>query len=71
MIHWKLCKKFKFDYTTLWYMHKPESVVGNETLKVQWDIQLQTDHLISVSRPDLVIVNKKRDAEEQWTLLSR
>ena len=32
-IHWELCKKLKFDYTTKWYMHKPESVLGNEKHK--------------------------------------
>ena len=24
-IHWELCKKLKFDYTTKEYIHKPES----------------------------------------------
>ena len=31
VIHWELCKKLKFDHTTIWYMHKPESVLENET----------------------------------------
>ena len=22
VIHWELCKKLKFDYSTTWYMHK-------------------------------------------------
>ena len=26
VIHWELCKKFKLDYATKWYMHKPESL---------------------------------------------
>ena len=25
--HWELYKKLKFDHTTRWYMHKPESVL--------------------------------------------
>ena len=29
VIHWKLCKKLKFDHTTTWYMHKIESVLEN------------------------------------------
>ena len=29
----KLCKKFKFDHTTKWYMHKPESALTNEMHK--------------------------------------
>ena len=34
VIHWELCKKFKFDHTTRWYMHNQESVSENETDKL-------------------------------------
>ena len=27
-------------------MHKPESVQENEMLKILWDFEIQTDHLI-------------------------
>ena len=40
-------------------MHNPESVV--EKHKILWDFEIQTVHLISARRPDLVIVNKKRE----------
>ena len=46
-IHWELCKKFKFDHNTKWYMHNPESVLEYEMHKVRWDFEIQTDHLIS------------------------
>ena len=39
-------------------MHNPESVLKNETHKLQWNFEIQTDHLISASRPDLIIINK-------------
>ena len=26
VIHWELCKKLKFEHTSIWYIHKPESV---------------------------------------------
>ena len=38
-------------------MHNPASVRENDTHKLLWDIQ--TDHLISARRPDLIIINKK------------
>ena len=41
-------------------MQNPESVLENETLKILCDFKMQTDHLISAQRPDLVIVNKKK-----------
>ena len=41
-------------------MHKPESVLENETHKILWDFKIQTDHLITARRPDLVLINKKK-----------
>ena len=43
-----------------WCMHYPESVLEYETHKLLWDFEIQTDHLISVRRPDLVIIKKER-----------
>ena len=59
MIHMELCKKLQFDHTNRWYMHNPESVLKNETRKILWDFEIQTDHLISARRPDLIIINNK------------
>ena len=44
-------------------MHNPESVLENETHKLLWDFEIQTDHLISTRRPDLVILKKKKEIE--------
>ena len=54
MIHLELFKKFEFDHTNKRYKHNPESVLENETHKVLWDFEVQTDHLSQVRRPDLV-----------------
>ena len=59
VIHWEMCKKFKFDHTNKWYMHNPATVLENDTYKLLWDFDSQTDHLISAWRPDLIIINKK------------
>ena len=45
--HWQLCRKFQFHYMNKWYMHNPESLLENETHKVLWDFETQTDHLIT------------------------
>ena len=59
--HWELRKKFKFDNTKKCYIHNPESVQENDTYKILWDFDIQTDHLISARWQDLIIViNKKR-----------
>ena len=57
VIHWEMCKKFKFDDTKKWYMHNPAPVLENNTHKLRWDFDIQTDHQISARRPDLIIIN--------------
>ena len=69
MIHWELCKKFKFDYTNEWYMHNPESVLANETYKLLLDFEIQMDHLISARRPDLVIAYNNNNKKKRTCLL--
>ena len=58
VIHWEKFK-FKFDQANKWYMHNPAPVLENETPKLLWDVNIQTDHLISARKPDLIIINKK------------
>ena len=40
VIHWELCKKFKFYHMKKCYMHKPTSVLENETHKFLWDFEI-------------------------------
>ena len=70
VIHWELCKKFKFDHTNKWYMHNPASVLENDTHKLLWDFDIQTDHLISTRRPDLK-KKKKKKKEKKKNLQNR
>ena len=42
---------------------QPESVLENDTHKLQWHFDIQTDHLISARRPALIIINKKKKKE--------
>ena len=61
VIHWELCKKLKFDFTTKWYIHKPKPVFENETQKLLRDFVIQTDDLTLDRRPGLELVNKKEN----------
>ena len=75
VIHREMCKKFKFDHANKCHMHKPALVLENDTNKLLWDFDKQTDHLISARRPDLIIINnkkkkKKRKFAKLSTLLS-
>ena len=40
-------------------MHNPEFSLENEKQKCLWDFDIQTDHQISVRRPDLIIIKKR------------
>ena len=68
VIHWEMCKKFKFDHTNKWYMHNPAPVLENKLL---WDFNIQTDLLILARRPDLIIINKKKEFAKLLTFLSQ
>ena len=61
VIHREMCKKFKFDNTNKWYMHNPVPVLENDSHKLLWDFDIQTDHLIPARRPDLIIINNKKE----------
>ena len=56
-----MCKKFKFDHINKCYMHSPAPVLENDTHKHLWDFNIQTDQLIPVRIPDLIIINKKEE----------
>ncbi len=60
VIHREMCKKFKFDHANKWYMHNPEPVLENDTHKLLWDFDIQTNQLNSARRTDLIIINKKK-----------
>ena len=58
---WEMCKKFKLDHTNKWYMHNLAPVLENDSHKLLWGFNIQTDHLIPARRPDLIIINKKKE----------
>ena len=60
LIHWEMCRKFQFDHTNKCYIHNSAPVLENDSHKLLWDFNIQTDHLIPARRPDLIIINKKK-----------
>ena len=51
---------------TIWTsgIYNLESILQNETQKLLWAFEIQTDQLISARRPNLVIVKKKKKEKE-------
>ena len=42
-------------------MHNPAPVLENNTHKLLWDFDIHTDHLISVRKPELIIIKKEEN----------
>ena len=40
-------------------MHNPAAVLENETFKLLWDFEIQTDHQVLARQPDFIIIDKK------------
>ena len=47
-------------------MYNPAPVLENDTHKLLWDFNIQTDHLIPARRPDLIIINKKKKKKRKF-----
>ena len=54
----ELWQKFGLVGTIKWYNPKPASVFENERVKILWDFNIQTDHVIQHRRPDIVVLYK-------------
>ena len=48
-------------------MLNPILVLENDTQKLHWDFDIETDLLISERRPDFIIINNKRELAKLWT----
>ena len=46
VIHWEMCKNFKFDHTNKWYLHNPAAVVENDTRELLCDFGGQKDQTL-------------------------
>ena len=49
-------------------MHNPASVLENGTHKLLWDFDIQTDHLISDRRQDLIVINNNNNNNKKREL---
>ena len=65
VIYWEMCRKFQFDHTNKWYMPNIAPVLENDSHKLLWDCNIQTDHLIPARRPNLIIISKKKKKRER------
>ena len=60
IIHWQLGKDNGLDHSERWYDHRPDAITENESVKLLWDMQIQTDKVLEHSRPDIVLTDKDK-----------
>ena len=58
IVHLELCQKFGLVGKVKWFNHKPAIVVENDRVKIFWDFNIQTDHVIQHRRPNIVVLYK-------------
>ena len=61
VINEELCNWLMFYYATKYNMHKPKSLQKDESHKILRDSEIQTDPLIPIRRPDLMLIKKKKE----------
>ena len=44
VIHLEMWKTFKFNHANKWYMHILTSLIENDSQKLLWDFDIETDH---------------------------
>jgi len=57
-VHWSLCETYHIKRSEQWYQHTTEPVIETESIKILWDMNIQTDHVMEHRRPDIVVVDK-------------
>jgi len=59
-VHWSLCERYYIKRSEQWYQHTTEPVIETQSVKILWDMNIQTDHVIEHRRPDIVVVDKDK-----------
>ena len=57
-------KHLKYNIIQISQNTKKRPILENETLKILWDFEIETDHLILARQPDFIIISKKRELAE-------
>jgi len=58
-LHYSICKALGIETTDKWYTHMPKPVHEEGYVTVLWNQAVHTDRKFTVSRPDIIIKNKK------------
>ena len=58
-VYWDICRKKGCNVPEKWYEHKPLlPCTENESFKILWDFNIQTDNISEHRRPGVIIIDK-------------
>jgi len=57
LVHRALCNHLGIRTCDKHWFHTLQPVILAKNVKILWDFDIRTDHLISANRPDIVVVN--------------
>ena len=61
-LHWNICKELNINVEEKWYEHEPQTVIERDNITILWDMPIQTDREIKLSKcKDLEI-----EIERMW-----
>ena len=60
-LHYSICKALGIETTDKWYTHMPKPVYEKRDVTVLWNQAVHTDTEVRVNRPDIIIVNIKKN----------
>ncbi|KAJ0057310.1 hypothetical protein NL108_002264 [Boleophthalmus pectinirostris] len=59
IVYGNICAEYRLETPgSRW--ETPPKVVENDRAKILWDFQIQTDRMVMVNQPDIVVVDKKQ-----------
>ena len=45
-VHWSLCETYDIKHSEQWHQHTTEPVIEMQSVKILWDMNIQTHHVI-------------------------
>ena len=58
IVHWSILKCFNQPVSHNYWDHAPSAVVESPKVKVLWDFNIYTDHVLAAQCPDIVVIDK-------------
>jgi len=59
-LHRGICSHYGFQTCEKPWMYAPQPVIESKDIKILWDFEVKTDHVISARRPDIIVLDYQK-----------